>query len=105
MCSVFHPKSPVEAKIIVMYRIFTATSKDSLLRLSDVENVIARFVGDYMKTSTDVKDQKDINSIPGAADCLMKEADLDNSGEISYKEFQRLCLQMRDFDKYCFTVF
>ncbi|KAG2387001.1 hypothetical protein C9374_002036 [Naegleria lovaniensis] len=104
MCSVFSPKAPREAKIIVIFMIFTATSKDNLLRQSDIENVIGRLVGDNMKTTIDVKDKKEISSISGAAACVMKEADLDDSGEISYKEFQRLCMQFREFDNYVFTV-
>ncbi|EFC48627.1 rho GTPase activating protein [Naegleria gruberi] len=98
MCSVFSRKAPREAKIVVIYLLFTSSSMDNLIRQSDVENVLARFVGEQMKTSSDIKDQKDITSIAGAADCVMREADIDNSGEVSYKEFQRLGRSKRNED-------
>ncbi|KAL9650791.1 hypothetical protein ABK040_001841 [Willaertia magna] len=105
MCSVFSPKANKEAKVLTAYLLFTSSSKDNLMRKSDVENVIGRLVGDQMKTSAKANEEKDINSISGAAECVMKEADLDSSGEISYNEFKRICNQMVDFeDCYSFVV-
>lgn len=99
MCSVFSPKAPLHLKLRVAFYIFDKDN-DGRLDKEDIDYVISRMVDHHM-----VSDQDDPQSIQAARDRLFREADIDQSGYLSLKEFEKLSERIPDFEsRFSFVV-
>jgi Ca2+-binding EF-hand superfamily protein len=99
MCSVFSTHAPLHLKLRVAFFVFDKDN-DGRLDKEDIDYVISRMVDDHM-----VSDQDHPQSIQKAREKLFVEADIDRSGQITLKEFEKLVDRMPDFEsKFAFHL-
>lgn len=90
MCSAFHPRASHKVKEQVAFFIFDYPTSDGAISIADLEHVLTKMVGEKNMS---------VEDITKVTKRMFKEADLDNSEELSITEFSRITNRVPDFAK------
>mmetsp|Transcript_6187 Transcript_6187/g.8997 ORF Transcript_6187/g.8997 Transcript_6187/m.8997 type:complete len:185 (-) Transcript_6187:71-625(-) len=90
MCSAFHPRASHKVKEQVAFYIFDYPTSDGAISIADLEHILTKMVGEKNMS---------VEDITKVTKAMFKEADLDNSEELSITEFSRITNRVPDFAK------